>query len=133
MLVMNEAIRTEWAEALRSGLYSQGKSALRSSEDKFCCLGVLCEIAVEYGVIAPPIRSNNSFDYSYAEGYQSWLPPEVTKWAGLESDEGAFGRDILVKVDDRSYPSLAQANDYGVTFDKIADIIEGVDDGSSVR
>ena len=40
---LNEKAR-EWVAALRSGKYKQGKGAL-STEDRFCCLGVACEIS----------------------------------------------------------------------------------------
>ncbi|MGI0012337.1 MAG: hypothetical protein ACREBU_02680 [Nitrososphaera sp.] len=34
----------EWAEALESGRYSQGKCALRPQTDQYCCLGVWCDL-----------------------------------------------------------------------------------------
>src|SRR6056297_2776684 len=34
----------KWIDALRSGKYEQNISALRSNDNKFCCLGVLCDI-----------------------------------------------------------------------------------------
>lgn len=40
---MNQKIKKKWIEALRSGKYKQGKTLLRSA-NKFCCLGVLCDI-----------------------------------------------------------------------------------------
>ncbi len=33
-----------WAEALRSGEYTQGQYKLRSAENSFCCLGVLADL-----------------------------------------------------------------------------------------
>lgn len=36
---------SDWIAALRSGDYVQGKSRLKSQTDKYCCLGVLCEVA----------------------------------------------------------------------------------------
>jgi hypothetical protein len=35
----------QWVEALRSMKYKQGKKVLRSPNDEFCCLGVLCDVA----------------------------------------------------------------------------------------
>ena len=40
---MKKEIADKWVEALRSGKYKQGKSALKK-DDSFCCLGVLCDI-----------------------------------------------------------------------------------------
>ena len=41
------AHREQWIEALRSGKYEQAKGILRDVDDnnKFCCLGVACEIS----------------------------------------------------------------------------------------
>lgn len=41
---MNPEIKTKWVAALRSGYYIQGTGVLRSQGNKFCCLGVLCDI-----------------------------------------------------------------------------------------
>jgi hypothetical protein len=46
------------------------------------------------------------------------LPHKVKNYFGLQYVDGAYG------VRDGSGPSLAQKNDYGSTFDEIADIIE---------
>lgn len=46
---MDEKVKQEWLDALRSGHFSQGKETLRRHDEdgmyEFCCLGVLCEIA----------------------------------------------------------------------------------------
>jgi hypothetical protein len=38
-------LKQRWLDALRSGKYKQGKGALRTGKDHFCCLGVLCDIS----------------------------------------------------------------------------------------
>lgn len=72
---MNEEVKTLWLEALRSGEYTQGefrlKTDLAAGEVQFCCLGVLCEIAVKEGVI------------SKYNGERGGTPDKVAKWAGL--------------------------------------------------
>lgn len=44
---MDKELRTRWIEALAGGdsPYRQGQSVLRDDEDRFCCLGVLCDLA----------------------------------------------------------------------------------------
>ncbi len=42
-MAMDREIKQQWVEALRSGEYQQGKSALRQG-NAYCCLGVLCEV-----------------------------------------------------------------------------------------
>lgn len=41
---MKKEIADKWVAALRSGKYKQGRQYLRTFEDNYCCLGVLCEI-----------------------------------------------------------------------------------------
>jgi hypothetical protein len=41
---MKESIRTKWLAALRSGEYEQNRECLLRINNKFCCLGVLCEV-----------------------------------------------------------------------------------------
>jgi len=48
---MDQSIKEKWVEALRSGDYERGEGALRrgysKDSDKYCCLGVLCDIVKE--------------------------------------------------------------------------------------
>ena len=46
---MNPQIKQKWIEDLLSGKYIQGKKVLRSVDNEYCCLGVLCEQYVEAG------------------------------------------------------------------------------------
>lgn len=123
MTRMNPEIKQKWITALRSGGYLQGKGGLRikgwpiSKTEKFCCLGVLCEIAVKAGVIPAPVNDASLSFYKYGgEQIASTLPAEVIAWAGLPS-----GNPILPK---RAHRTLAEMNDSGVSFSEIADIIE---------
>ena len=43
---MNQEYKTKWLEALRSGEYKQGMAYL-CRDNKFCCLGVLYDIATK--------------------------------------------------------------------------------------
>lgn len=118
---MNEAIKARWVEALRSGKFEQGRFKL-SADGKFCCLGVLCELAVEDGVIEKeetvPIGGSADQRIAVYAGFDTALPWQVVKWAGLSR------RDALVR--DKGEPmTLAQANDHrDKTFDDIATLIE---------
>jgi hypothetical protein len=46
---MKAELKQKWIEALRSGEYRQGKGVLRDSVDRFCCLGVLCDVVSKSG------------------------------------------------------------------------------------
>jgi len=69
---VNKRIKKLRVEALRSGKYEQANGQLQRS-DKFCCLGVLCDLyAKEIG--------ERPYDDEQGD-----LPGEVCQWAGLES------------------------------------------------
>lgn len=101
----------KWVEALRSGKYEQGKMALRH-ENRFCCLGVACEVFIENGG-AIKIAIDPDGDATYA-GLACRLPKEVSDWIGIKSPLGRFEEKA----------SLSSLNDNGSTFFEIADIIE---------
>lgn len=108
---MNPEIKKLWVDALRSGDYAQGQGRLRSVSDKYCCLGVLCELAVQALVIEPPVVEDIHFDsYLYAS-HSAHLPSVVGVWAGLDGSS-----DVAQE--------LMSLNDNGVGFPEIADQIE---------
>jgi hypothetical protein len=50
---MKESLKKEWIAALRSGEYKQGEGFLHTADtEEFCCLGVLCDIAIDGDWIA---------------------------------------------------------------------------------
>lgn len=115
---MNPEVKGLWLTALRSGDYIQGQGRLHKvvgGQAQFCCLGVLCEIAVGQGVI-PSARAfrfddgNSEFEYGNSYVY---LPPEVEEWACVDQ-EGRVDTDL----------SLTSMNDSGYNFDAIANVIE---------
>ena len=81
----------KWVEALRSGKYKQGQGALNYNNEKFCCLGVACEIFKdEYNIkktktfyIPPPIITNSKY-FSY-NGNNSYLTPKTKKILGIRN------------------------------------------------
>jgi hypothetical protein len=82
---MNADIKKIWVEALRSGQYKQGQTLLRNKENKFCCLGVLCNLhAQAHPAIAAKQKNPNKY---LKEG--GVLPRAVMKWAGLPDECGA--------------------------------------------
>ncbi len=116
---MNRDIAERWAQELESGKWLQGDGnlrRLRSLDDTVslhCCLGVLCEMAVEAGVIPPPtqVKALNTGTYTYME-HMIGVPPDVRNWAGVRTSSGVF--------DDTS---LTVLNDDGTPFSEIAQVI----------
>jgi hypothetical protein len=110
---MNADVKKLWINALRSGEYKQGKHYLRE-EDRFCCLGVLCDIAIKMGI---PLEANMEFSGRFVYGKDTqYLPQVVQKWAGL------YDKNPIVS---HLSNSLAQLNDHNdMTFEDIANAIE---------
>lgn len=110
---MKKKIADKWIKALRSGKYEQTENAL-CKDGKYCCLGVLCELAAKEKVckISKP-DSNNivSFDDNFG-----LIPRSVAWWSGMKSRDGK-------RKGKRK--ELADLNDYsGYSFKRIANIIE---------
>lgn len=81
---MNKTNMLKWIEALESGKYGQGTGLLRSQGDRFCCLGVACDIA------GPSVGgewwADHKNEWSFFVGAvadKTHLPAEVCKWLGV--------------------------------------------------
>jgi hypothetical protein len=126
---MNPEIKEQWVTALRSGEYRQGKGALKRKDDEgfqYCCLGVLCELAIENGVNVK--QSVVDGEYFYDNG-DMILPQKVRAWAAVEDTNpyianifanGGYHRFALAELNDGA-PSYNMAS---WTFAQIADLIE---------
>jgi len=98
---MEASLKAKWIEALRSGRYKQGRWALRTKSDDFCCLGVLCDIS---GVGE---WEENGLCYSY-DGAWKFLPPSL---------RNQLARNLIA--------DLMAINDYSLmSFPDIADWIK---------
>lgn len=126
---MDADVKGKWLEALRSGEYEQTTGALRSTNG-YCCLGVLCEVAVKNGVIPEAVPDEINVPettYYYAES-GSWLPDAVTEWAVLALSDPSMTMGVtdpngnaLVEKN----VTLSSLNDiYGYDFEQIANVIE---------
>ena len=110
---MKKKIADKWVAALRSGDYTQQKGSLANlHRTQHCCLGVLCEVAILDGVDLDTYETVPGFDDERA-----YLPRRVQEWSGVRDRCGVFVGDV-------SMCGLVGMNDYGGTFDHIADTIE---------
>jgi hypothetical protein len=108
---MKKEVMKKWVAALRSGQFKQGFRQLEL-DGKFCCLGVLCQIAPPE---LPRYRVGNAL------GTGTLLYQEaIMEWAGLRTIDG----DYNAGTQQLFCNNLASANDHGQTFEEIADIIE---------
>jgi hypothetical protein len=124
---MNPEIKKRWVEALRSGKYKQGTAVLHDvTSDTYCCLGVLCDIAMQDGIVTgePPSGfARYAFMYRSVDDpddVNATSPPaSVVAWAGLP----VFDPTVVDGDDPDS--SLMTMNDADRrTFERIADVIE---------
>lgn len=116
---MNAEVAKLWVKALRSGKYAQGKHGLKDklgSEDVYCCLGVLCDIAPKE-VGAWSERSEGQFKCADGSFCSAYLPTGVQKWAGMQSDKGYIPMPY-----DRALTVLNDAEHQ--SFERIANVIE---------
>jgi hypothetical protein len=118
---MKKSIAMKWADALESGEYMQGTGSLRSDQNEFCCLGVLCNLhAQKHKKIAK--EQTDAEEYFGA----SEFPPELvwSGWAGMKTSSGTFVTRPAEDEDDwDETDDLASINDGGANFKKIANII----------
>lgn len=116
---MKQEVKKIWVEALDSGNYQKGKHALRRG-DRFCCLGVLCDLFIKEtgnGMWSESeIDSLVSF-VVYNKTENATLPEVVMKWAGLKEFNPTVdlvGRQL----------SLAVINDSTDTFEEVSKLIK---------
>ena len=105
---MNREVAQKWVDALRSGKYEQGQGRLRTTDNKFCCLGVLCDISGTSSWKKAPAG------FIYDDGF-AFPPASVREWAELDRSNIWFRGESL---------SVIELNDTGATFAEIADKIE---------
>lgn len=120
---MNKEVKALWTKALRSGEYKQAKGALHRQNEGYCCLGVLCDVAVKAGAMPPPwTKGREGFTVRYGKTQEgAVLPEEVMDWAELSDNEGQYldmGGDKHITL------ALSYQNDDGMSFADIADIID---------
>lgn len=118
---MDAVVKQDWVKALESGEYEQGHGYL-NNHGKYCCLGVLCDLAEKAGVVKTDNSGNKGKVWyeAVSDPYDEntlVLPDAVMEWAGLDS------KNPIVQVDGES-KSLADVNDDGEPFSVIARIID---------
>lgn len=105
-----------WTDALESGRFTQAHGYLNANGEH-CCLGVLCELAIEAGVpLEKTERDARTVDGRVVYCYDNdayGIPVAVQEWSGINADaeynpEGRY---------------LSYENDTGKTFTEIAQII----------
>lgn len=78
--MLKATLKRKWVKALLSGDYEQGRGKLRSKDDKFCCLGVLCDVLRNEGI---GIWKKNAFHSGDGVASTHMLSTPLLKRIGL--------------------------------------------------
>ena len=127
---MDAEIKTKWIKALRSGEYKQGEKYL-NQDNKFCCLGILCDIFAKEKDNDAKWYSDEEWDQGGTPpeamyGSRYYLPPEVCEWADIKTDpqvKRSLGHfNLLTDLNDGTSGCTRK------TFNEIADLIASDDE-----
>lgn len=111
---MDAEIAKLWTDALESGKYKQGRLFL-SKDDAYCCLGVLCEVAIKNGIALEICEDRGVKVY---DGACAAVPDSILKWSGMRRSDGFIFNDGCC---------LANLNDIDrLSFEEIAVVIKKV-------
>lgn len=111
MKKLPKAFKEKWLKALRSRKYKQGLGTLRSPDNRFCCLGVACDIyQPETWVEGGCYFLTSNFEDSYP--HERDLPKKVSEVLLQKYNNKTIGYE------------LANMNDSGKKFYQIARWIE---------
>lgn len=135
---MKPEIKRQWVEALRSGNYRQGHSVLHrvsAGDETFCCLGVLCELARQAGIVTMDDTGRTvddktggkamvyrNIDPEISDNSTIVLPRIILSWSGLDDTNPTL-------MYDADHYVISDLNDgvvipHKLSFDELADIIE---------
>lgn len=122
---MKPDIKEKWIAALESGEYIKGERLLKSSQGKYCCLGVLCDLhRKETG--KGEWKNNGEYEYQVAETRSdTLLPRRVAEWAEIDFNPKFLNAEGRLE-DFKGYKLLTDLNDAaeGGDFSPMIEAIE---------
>jgi hypothetical protein len=102
---MDAEIKQKWVEALRGGQFKQGEGVLRTNDDRYCCLGVLCSVSGLEWDMSARMRWQAIFDGTSGIGD---VPSAYAAKIGLTQ----LARDTLITMNDTSKEPFPKIADY---------------------
>ncbi len=108
---MNPELKEKWVAALESGDYAQGQSYLQNN-NKFCCLGVLCDVMAPEDWHTPSDEGISCHEYG-----AGFLNERGLNAAGLTFWDQSWLADLNDQVTDMTGEHL-------YTFEDIAERIQ---------
>lgn len=130
---MLSSLKARWIAALTSGEYKQGMAALAIAHDDgsrtYCCLGVLCDLLVEDGILTKEERKGYSEAIYRTVVVSSAWPMCSTDVipAGVAEQIGVSRRGEVPGLYDREgdLVELVTMNDsLGLSFSQIAQVVD---------
>ncbi|HET8686479.1 MAG TPA: hypothetical protein VFM18_07420 [Methanosarcina sp.] len=121
---MPKARFEKWVEALRSGSYLQGRSALKQEIDEtcsFCCLGLEQHINAGYVESGEGMINGKPFFNFLSLPTPEYLVDNDIVYDGVDGTSTCCSPTVWK---DGSFCSVAYLNDSGVSFEEIAGILE---------
>jgi|GEM_PF-1248954 len=121
-------VKTQFLNALRSGDYEQGRLKLRTYDNRFCCLGVLTDLAVKAGVVR---WVESEYGWGIVEDLPNGtshvnttdLSDKVMRWAGLEVETCRSG-NIFTGTNYQEDNLMHFNDEKNLSFEQIAEIVE---------
>lgn len=121
-------IQRKWVEALRAGAFKQMRLTMSreiGGEMCFDVMGVLCEVTGTSRELEKTVSGYNRYVYKDRKTNSEArhiIPDSVVEEAGLFSRDAIL--DHPVKIDGNVVTTLMGANDRGLSFKELADLIE---------
>lgn len=115
--------------ALRSGRYLQGHGRLKEifkDSIHYCCLGVMCEVAMEHGVILDVARhplGDFSMSVSF-DGSSAFLRKRVLEWLGLDVSVEGDGDPVIGMYGNQKISASYANDELKWDFERIAASME---------
>jgi hypothetical protein len=89
---MDAGLKAKWLEALRGFKYVQGRGTLRSPNNTYCCLGVLCDIQ---GIKLEKLKGNDEkIRNDIYNNLSNLLTKEVSVRLQNDNDDGMSFKEI---------------------------------------
>lgn len=120
---MKKEIKKQIIEALKDGFYEQSVGLLRTGQDGFCFLGVLCDLYNSFysGIDFWNIDMYGVWDFM---GFTEEIPVKVQLWSGLDSVCSLPNNALYFLSNGKKADSMVELNDDGRSFDELAEIID---------
>ena len=109
--MVNTKFIRKWIDALRSGTFKQGREKLRSNRNRYCCLGVACELLpkkfnIKWVKEKGELLYGLDINKSEAEYYR--LPEEILHYIGIDTSS----ENHLIRMNDEERKSFARIADF---------------------